>query len=516
MKHLLFLIVSIVLLQITIGNNYAQESTSFVYIDDKPDHQRPMSMVEFQNFYIILSSQFTISKSNEYNFLLKINKQGHKIDEKIVVNPYNKTNTDAIFRCRQMVKLPDNNIAILGSINREDNPAIYDFYYAIYDSNLNKISENFIYKPYGEPIQTNAFLNSKGNIILHGGLSPDSNPSITNHCFIAEFSVDGQLLNLYINDIKVLYGVIWDIVEEADGSYLAAQDNQLQNNNGLIQDASFCRFNHDLSIKHPYFNFNYVNYGDIIPASDTSFILVSREPNYNYKENQTSHSRLSPNFFSIFTFDTACQLIDSSHSGDTSPNAVNNPSIWQCADIDKTNPNAFFASDFSPMSSDPFYDGPSTIFTYKFNTDGTKLWEAKYGGPDSAAYFKGYATYATQDGGVLLLNTRHAFYSGNDADVLIIKYDKDGALSIKENELQTQTINCYPNPTSSELHIDIPISNGKPYLLKIYDICGKLIMEKPLYNTNNTIDISQYSNGIYTYSLQQKQQTIVHGKWVKR
>ncbi len=514
MKRVFFFIVCIVLLQTTIG--YAQESASFVYIEDKPDYQRPMSMVEFEDCYIILNSYYTMASgdNDRHDFLLKIDKQGHKVDEKTVENPYgDNANPNIIFVCRQIVKLPDNNIAILGAINREGDPTIYDFYYAIYDNSLNKISERFIYKPYGELVQANAFLNSKGRVVLYGGLSPDSGSGIYNHCFIAEFSLDGELLNLYANDYQNLIGVIWDMVEEEDGSYLAVQHNVMPNNDGVLQNAPFCRFNSDLSIKQPYCIvdpdiISMASYGDIIPATDTSFILASRVTPLLQRQTRF--------FFSIAAFDTACQLIDSTHYSDPSTGAVNYPSYWQCADIDKTNPNAFFASYFSPMQANTFYNGPSTIFTYKFNTDGTEQWLRTYGGADSAAYFQGCATYATQDGGVLLLNTRHAFYSGEDSDVLIVKYDKDGALSIEDTDIEPQKINCYPNPATSELHIDIPMHNGKPYLLQVYDICGKLIKETTLYNANNTIDVSQWSSGVYTYSLQQAHKSTAHGKWIKR
>ncbi len=288
--------------------------------------------------------------------------------------------------------------------------------------------------------------------------------------FIAEFSLDGQLLNSYINNFQSFIGVIWDMVEEEDGSYFVVQHNAMVTNNGGIQPSAFCRFNSDLSVKHPYFTedvsiLERAFYGDIIPANDTSFVLASRLFKDPAKKSAYS-AGLGATLFSISIFDTACQLINTSYYGDPSPDATNTPSIWQCADIDKTNPNAFFAAGFSPMTTSPFTDTHSTIFTYKFNVDGTKLWEVKYGGADSATYFKSYATYATQDGGVLLLNMRHAFYSGADADVLIVKYDKDGTLSIEDTEIEPQKINCYPNPATSELHIDIPMHNGNPYLLQ--------------------------------------------------
>ena len=78
-----------------------------------------------------------------------------------------------------------------------------------------------------------------------------------------------------------------------------------------------------------------------------------------------------------------------------------------------------------------------------------------------------------------------------------------------------ESITIYPNPatTTITLHSLIPISN--PQSLTITDILGNEVYHQPINNSNNqSIDVSQWSDGVYFYQLKNNMET-VRGKFVK-
>ncbi|MDT8412114.1 MAG: T9SS type A sorting domain-containing protein [Vicingaceae bacterium] len=58
----------------------------------------------------------------------------------------------------------------------------------------------------------------------------------------------------------------------------------------------------------------------------------------------------------------------------------------------------------------------------------------------------------------------------------------------------------YPNPVSNELTISIEDVNGI-YMLNMYQISGKLIIEEKLNTSISNIDVSSLENGIYFYEI---------------
>ncbi len=531
-------IIFIVLLQISFAAGYAQSSNhGFIFLDDKINYQRPMSMVEFENAYIILCQySFKQKAYQDYDYLIKINKNGTKINEVKIKTSDHKN----MKGCVNLVKLNDTEFAVLGTIEADTlNPDIYDFFYATYTSDLEQILVWQSPKPYGGLDFSNAFLNSAGNIILHGALRPvnASSNNWDHYATIVEFATDGHVVNTYFNPILSPIGRIWHM-QEYNNNYLAVQTCILENAEGQYKNVTFCRYSkEDLQVLHPYFEVDenvvpLAYAGHIIPANDTAFLLIGRaliraksnenalemihvsaaRPNIHRNKNEVRTTFL----LGLAHLDTACQLQGQVEHYAHFSSGDSYPGFWQSADIDKTNANIFYSSGVSPMSLQHYSSFPNTIWTYKFNTFGEEQWVVKYREPNDSAYFINYSVYSTTDGGLMLLNQRYNFNPNKDMDVHIIKYDSDGQLAVHNNEMPHTKVQVYPNPATSELHIDIPMYHGQPYRLQIHDICGRLIKETTLYNANNTIDISQWSSGVYTYSLQQAQHTTVHGKWIKR
>ena len=72
----------------------------------------------------------------------------------------------------------------------------------------------------------------------------------------------------------------------------------------------------------------------------------------------------------------------------------------------------------------------------------------------------------------------------------------------------TENIKIFPNPTSGLVKIDI--LNAEEICISLFDINGKLLFEKSDINTSETVDISNYSNGIYTLIIKTKNGTFVN------
>ena len=82
----------------------------------------------------------------------------------------------------------------------------------------------------------------------------------------------------------------------------------------------------------------------------------------------------------------------------------------------------------------------------------------------------------------------------------------------KVDENKFQNIKVYPNPVNDEFTIYLP-SNGT-YNLNVFDITGKLIMSRPVKNSES-VNVSDLSGGIYFYKVSKNGKTF-GGKFVKR
>ena len=69
-----------------------------------------------------------------------------------------------------------------------------------------------------------------------------------------------------------------------------------------------------------------------------------------------------------------------------------------------------------------------------------------------------------------------------------------------------QRFMLYPNPSSSTINFDIPLTNNISYTLKIHDVSGRLLIDRVLSVENlsnkiTNIDIGELATGSYIYSL---------------
>lgn len=73
----------------------------------------------------------------------------------------------------------------------------------------------------------------------------------------------------------------------------------------------------------------------------------------------------------------------------------------------------------------------------------------------------------------------------------------NGTLSVNSFEDILTQINVYPNPVSTQLNVNIPSKIKEGVSLEIYNVLGKRIMVKDTNDLNNTLNISDLSNGVY-------------------
>jgi len=85
----------------------------------------------------------------------------------------------------------------------------------------------------------------------------------------------------------------------------------------------------------------------------------------------------------------------------------------------------------------------------------------------------------------------------------ISAFGSDDATGI--NELAKQGITIYPNPTHGVFYINN--ETNEEMQLMIMDVAGRLVVNKTLYNSINTIDISEQSSGIYIIQLTRGEDT---------
>jgi hypothetical protein len=81
---------------------------------------------------------------------------------------------------------------------------------------------------------------------------------------------------------------------------------------------------------------------------------------------------------------------------------------------------------------------------------------------------------------------------------MLTKYKKSPTTASIE-VIETETINLYPNPASSEINLEV--KDGVGARLEIYSIMGELVYAETLESVHTQIDCSSFSAGLYTVTV---------------
>jgi hypothetical protein len=122
----------------------------------------------------------------------------------------------------------------------------------------------------------------------------------------------------------------------------------------------------------------------------------------------------------------------------------------------------------------------------KTNSEGDSLWMNYYG----IEYASGHSVQQTSDGGYIMAG-------GTPGLVFLVKTDADGLLTwINEIILETE-IDIYPNPSSTQITIELPHTPQKNTLLTIYNLNGQQFITQPITEPQTLVDVSGLPSGVY-------------------
>ena len=73
-------------------------------------------------------------------------------------------------------------------------------------------------------------------------------------------------------------------------------------------------------------------------------------------------------------------------------------------------------------------------------------------------------------------------------------------------------VKIFPNPTEGIVNLNIDTKNANTFVLKVFNQIGEILITRELKNTNNikeSLDLSEYSNGIYFVSINSNKGRVV-------
>lgn len=127
---------------------------------------------------------------------------------------------------------------------------------------------------------------------------------------------------------------------------------------------------------------------------------------------------------------------------------------------------------------------------------------------DTISYFRGDGNrirrVTASPNGLAFYVARDIGASANGGSIMEYTYTGP-TLSINNDAVNPRVVKnlmkIYPNPASSILNVESKKEMRKPLRAQLYDITGRLVMEKTAYQNNFKIDISSLQKGVYTFKL---------------
>lgn len=152
---------------------------------------------------------------------------------------------------------------------------------------------------------------------------------------------------------------------------------------------------------------------------------------------------------------------------------------------------------------------PNHLVVNVMDTLGNNIWQQSF---YDGYFYKPSSVIFTKDGGLLVAGFRHDTINTNDFKLFrenfLIKLGKKGEVqwtAINENgRLHDFEMRLYPNPTSDSFIIDYPFQQNLSFIL--YDPLGRIVVNKSELTSGSTIDVRHLPDGIYYYSVQNKNQ----------
>ncbi|MEI6816597.1 MAG: T9SS type A sorting domain-containing protein [Bacteroidota bacterium] len=156
----------------------------------------------------------------------------------------------------------------------------------------------------------------------------------------------------------------------------------------------------------------------------------------------------------------------------------------------------------------------------KLDVGGNMNWSGRYGstnGEEDASGIihcndGGYAFIASSGGNNHDVTGHHGSPNTN-RDYWVVKLAPDTAAGINEIK-SSQGVSIYPNPASTSITIHLSTTPQNELLL-ITDVFGRVVYKENIRANDTQVAVSNWSSGVYFYSLTQGEGAAIRGKFIK-
>ena len=454
----------ILLLLIINGSIFGQYLFTKTYYSEE-DNRAPYVKVDNLGNYIVAGSYNDLNTTHGHPFVYKINKKGNIIDSA----RYFQNNINNVY-ITEFIPCADYYIFI-AIVTRYYSMSSIDIAYIKTDTNLN-ILDTQIYDLLDSSIiyATASQLDKDSNIIMNGWYVV---PTGYFGSFITKLSIDGDSLATHI--------IPADSIREftalhVDSNYYYAFSSDLWDQNIYKYDTNLTLVSKTEIPKACAEKFT------PIFINDTTYYTSGWAQPLTYKQ------------FGVMKATLSGQLLDSYFFGivDSANTLANTEALCKSGDY-----LYLFGNPYTSSSLIPYGNGkPSWNYVAKLDTNLNIIWEKLYGGD---AFYLAADITADIDGGLLLLSVRNDLHDGvNQLDVHLMKIDTAGS-TVWVNNIKVREIgvDIFPNPTTSQLNINLKSPNKIIRQLQIIDLQGKKILQKQINAKQTKLDVSNLSKGVY-------------------
>ena len=482
MKHKILII-----LIILSGLIKAQTSFEKIYSEYNSQGANDITVCDEGNYYTTGSLD-----SNQYSiYVLKIDSAGNYINSKCFIysNPSIGYN----------IKYFNNFIYIIGIEENFQSPPPYKskMIFLKLDKDLNIIENKLLNITDNRLMSFSKFkIDSDSSIIIVGSIAEtDLQNYFIQKPFIYKISLLGDSL-IYKPFPTNSSGRINDILEKKDSTgYIALIDNYTQS--FVFSTDKFLYLNKGLDSLYikPIPNNITQNFSSEY-LNDTTLIISGIEQGY-YEDLRVQTVNINDsgnNYIDFSSYSNNNYYYSSSHSNGLS---INNSNIYL---------GGYKKPNYYTNITDTTW-----FYLIKLNTNLTPIWEKYIGGN---AHYKSQSILATNDGGCIMVGTRHdhTVQTYDEVDIYVVKVASDGTIMWEKEININPKINIFPNPGTDIININSDTDYSNFYL---YDMFGKIVISE---NTKaKTINTSRLQNSIYIYRITNTQGEVLKtGKWVKQ